>query len=320
MSHGREDLRVAVTFFAHVKTKRLRKECGDAGIVSLLKAWAYAAQNFPGTGKFARVEDVEEAAEWDGSPGQFIAALRGIGWLDEDGLTLHDWVEEQPYVSGKMERVNDARVNGRIGGLTRAKNAASKALQLPLQDPSRVFKPTLASPSSGLASTLKGLQPPVPSLPVPSLPDLTQPKEGGGPPSSPPPLFASLIQTAADLAVKLSAAVNDDDLAVCQKVITELLVSGVTEEFLCREIAAWSAPIGAFSWKGVIQMRWNDHAPAKARNGEVPYVQPDTGGAYLRKVAAEREAHEAKQRARDQAIMQPVLMEQQHPILRRKNP
>jgi hypothetical protein len=52
-------------------------------------------------------DDVEAAAEWPGDPGQFVAALARLGWIDEvDGAwEIHDYWDHAPdYVRKRRQR------------------------------------------------------------------------------------------------------------------------------------------------------------------------------------------------------------------------
>lgn len=110
MAKGRDDLRLALGWVDHLKTRRLIDEVGERGALCLLRLWAYAAQNHP-DGTFASTDDVEPAAGWRGRRGVLLSALIRLRWLEEDGVTLHDWREEQPWIAGKARRVASAKAN-----------------------------------------------------------------------------------------------------------------------------------------------------------------------------------------------------------------
>lgn len=108
------DFRVAVDFFTHHKARKLKKRLGAAAVLSLLQLWAYAAKlRTDGNLSGMSVEDIELAAEWDGAEGAFSAALLDVGFLDqsEDGYSLHDWAENNPWVAEEKARSEQARKN-----------------------------------------------------------------------------------------------------------------------------------------------------------------------------------------------------------------
>lgn len=105
------DFRVAVDFFTHHKARKLKKRLGAAAVLSLLQLWAYAAKlRTDGTLSGMSVEDIELAAEWDGAEGAFSSALLDVGFLDqgEDGYSLHDWAENNPWVAEEKARSEQA--------------------------------------------------------------------------------------------------------------------------------------------------------------------------------------------------------------------
>lgn len=164
MAAGRDDLRLAWGWCDHVKTLKLIRLIGFEGPYRLLRLWRYAAENAPSTGQFSSVDDLETAAGWLGAPGAFQQALLACGWLDADGVTLHDWVEEQPYVAKRQERLEKARISGAEGGRrsVEARRAAQGSASPTLQGvPKGTLEGVLRGPSSDS-------EPPLPSLPLPS--------------------------------------------------------------------------------------------------------------------------------------------------------
>lgn len=124
MSNGRDDLRLAVGWVDHVKTRRLIRDCGTDGAFCLLRLWSYAATNHPdGVLPEGLLED---AAGWTGEPGKLQAALLAHRWVEADGRTLHDWPEEQPYVYGRAAWLESKREAGRAGGIASAASRRDK--------------------------------------------------------------------------------------------------------------------------------------------------------------------------------------------------
>ena len=114
------DIRLAISFFDNVKTKRLERVCGHRAITCLQRLWAYAAANRP-EGILTGMDelDIEIASDWQGDPGAFFSAITpdpenpGRGsWLDpgaNGSWVLHDWPEHQPWVSKTNERKAQAQ-------------------------------------------------------------------------------------------------------------------------------------------------------------------------------------------------------------------
>lgn len=106
-----DDIRISLGFWSHHKTVKLKRRVGLEGVESLLKLWAWTAQNRPnGALTCMDIEDLEIAAGWAGEPGTFIAILHELRWLDHDGDTysVHGWEEHQPWVVGSGARKQKA--------------------------------------------------------------------------------------------------------------------------------------------------------------------------------------------------------------------
>lgn len=90
--------RTGCGFFSHVKTKKLKRDLGYEGIVSLMMLWSYAAANdYIGEKEFT-VEEIELAVDWDRKNGDLVAVLISSGFLDQQSngvILLHDWDEHQ---------------------------------------------------------------------------------------------------------------------------------------------------------------------------------------------------------------------------------
>lgn len=111
------DIRLDVEFFHHPKTVKLRHKLGLEGIMSLLKLWMWAAKNRPnGTLSNLDIEDIEIAANWEGKPGTFHAALVALRWLDviniegSEVYQLHDWLDHNTWVADAVNRGDRARL------------------------------------------------------------------------------------------------------------------------------------------------------------------------------------------------------------------
>lgn len=107
------DIRLALGFFDHPKTRKLARRLGWEAVIGLLRLWMWAAENRPrGELTGLDAEDVELAASWEGEQGAFTAALVTLRWLDEsgEGYVLHGWEERQAYASRSEERSDRARL------------------------------------------------------------------------------------------------------------------------------------------------------------------------------------------------------------------
>jgi len=87
------------TVFGHRKTRKMARLLDMAcvplsGHLSAIWCWALDKTT---DGRIAEhsIADMEEAAEWDGEPGAFIAAMVASGYMDEENgfLILHDWTD-----------------------------------------------------------------------------------------------------------------------------------------------------------------------------------------------------------------------------------
>ncbi len=108
------DARISTALPSHPKTKKLVRQLGPEGGWSLVCLILWAAAN-RSDGDLAGMsdEDIELAADWDGEPGAFIAALRRIRFVDgnEGDCQVHDWTEHQPWAAGSDARKFKAKWN-----------------------------------------------------------------------------------------------------------------------------------------------------------------------------------------------------------------
>ena len=168
------DYRIKIGFFRHHKTRKLERRLGEAGVMALLRLWEYAAE-FRSDGELSGMndEDIALAAGWRGDS-DFVSALIEIGWVDEepDCLSLHDWLEHNPWVADAEERSDKGRLSrlfrknpeaadefrqqGRTGITTeeyrqatsvRPYNDRSTALQRPYNDRSTTVVRTAVAPT-----------------------------------------------------------------------------------------------------------------------------------------------------------------------------
>ena len=73
------DIRIDVSFLTHRKRKRLQRQLGPQGIVSLIDLWISAAQSRPkGILYGMDVSDIASDAQWPGDAQEFCAAVHRI--------------------------------------------------------------------------------------------------------------------------------------------------------------------------------------------------------------------------------------------------
>ena len=115
------DIRLAVGFWQHPKTRKLAKRLGLEGVRSLQILWLWASQNKP-DGDLSGMdwEDIELAADWTGEERAFFDYCLGV-WIDEteSGYVLHDWKEHNPWASEAGDRSDKARFS-RLATVNRA--------------------------------------------------------------------------------------------------------------------------------------------------------------------------------------------------------
>jgi len=77
-------------YWDHPKTLRLISLMGPRGENIPLKMWSWAAR-FKVSGTFDSVEQLALSCRYKGQPDRLQKALMQSGFIDADGLTIHDW-------------------------------------------------------------------------------------------------------------------------------------------------------------------------------------------------------------------------------------
>ncbi len=106
------DIRIATSFYSHIKRKKLEKRLGAKAVLSLIDLWIYAAMNKPdGVLSGMSEEDIALAAQWDGDPQVFVSTLSELHFLEKEGETylLHEWSIHNPYAALAEARAIRAR-------------------------------------------------------------------------------------------------------------------------------------------------------------------------------------------------------------------
>lgn len=105
------DIRLAVGFWGHPKTRRLKKALGLRGVRSLQILWCWCAQNRPdGDLRDLDGEDIEFVADWRGKKGAFFDYCLDR-WIERTatGYALHEWEDHNPYQAQGASRSDRAR-------------------------------------------------------------------------------------------------------------------------------------------------------------------------------------------------------------------
>jgi hypothetical protein len=106
------DYRLLVGFVDHRKTKRLRRVCGDAGFVCLIRLFEYIRAYKP-SGLLSGMsgQDIEDEADWAGTPGLFVKTLLDVAFLEgtDEGYVFHDWEDHNPYAAKSEDRSEQAK-------------------------------------------------------------------------------------------------------------------------------------------------------------------------------------------------------------------
>lgn len=107
------DIRINIGFLRHVKTKKLRRELGSDGVLSLIALWLWAAEYKPdGVLNGVGPEELEDEVGWKGEQGAFHRALLDIGFLEKlstGGIVIHDWAIHNGWAANAEKRSEIAR-------------------------------------------------------------------------------------------------------------------------------------------------------------------------------------------------------------------
>ena len=118
-----KDIRIALGFWEHWKTVKVKRILGVEGIESLMRLWDFAAQfHTKGILEGMDIDEIEIAAKWNGERGKFVTTMADdkIRFLDKNNgfFMLHDWEEHQGFIFYSEERSKKAKkaVSVRIAG------------------------------------------------------------------------------------------------------------------------------------------------------------------------------------------------------------
>lgn len=109
-----KDTRIINTLPNHPKTRKLIKKVGQQGAWNLICLFIFTTENrsdgeLTGLG----VDDIEMVSDWLGAEGEFVKALREVGFLEMQGgvFVIHDWATHNPWASSQGLRNSKARWN-----------------------------------------------------------------------------------------------------------------------------------------------------------------------------------------------------------------
>ncbi len=106
------DVRLRTNFFTDIRTRRLIKACGDAGVIAFQKMWIYAAEHFPTDGQLKGLSSNEVEEEIGVQDSSLLAVLEDIGYIKktvEGWIKIVDWQTDQSWAAGALERREKAR-------------------------------------------------------------------------------------------------------------------------------------------------------------------------------------------------------------------
>ena len=270
MANGKDDIRVALGMPRHPKTLQLIAEAGERAAWALVSLWCFAGENRP-SGVLRSPQEAEVASGWRGKRGALHAALVSCGWIDPDGVTLHDWADEQPWIANRPARVAAAVANGVKGGLAKA----AKACRNPGERPSGTLADGYRNPGEPLAPSPSPSPTPTPQPPPPPVrhPDAAA-AEPSRPEAGPPD----------PLAVRLAERLHQGKPDTCVAVLAELRSEGTPEPWLVARVEA-TPDARAMPWD------W-----AKAARQARPKVGPATD---QERIVAQRAAESHAKRYRE---------------------
>jgi len=140
-----DDIRIKTSLFASTKWEVLEDEMGAKTQLCLIKLWAEVAVH-KCRGRLDGWSDrvIAKRAGWtDGPPGEWVSDLVRLRWLDRDEagvISIHNWLEHQPYAYHAPERAEKSRQANEIKRLKAAAKVSAELARLrrntgPVTDP-----------------------------------------------------------------------------------------------------------------------------------------------------------------------------------------
>lgn len=191
------DARISVSLPAHPKTKKLIRRGGQGAAWNLVCLFLWVSQNKPsGQLHGMSVEDIEIAAGWEGEEGKFVQMLSDVGFLDrdEDGHSVHDWEQHNPWACGSERRSENSRIAARKRwGIAESSEKPAKQVRKASESQSgsnpngnaNGCDPHSDPHATGIATSAKSQSPVSVSVSVAeSISETTTPPDGGASPSA----------------------------------------------------------------------------------------------------------------------------------------
>ena len=111
------DIRLQTSWYSNLKRKKLQKRLGGDGVAAFIDLLIYVGVN-QSDGDLSRFggEDIEAMAQWEGTPGEFMATLLDLTFIEGDtgSYRLHDWEENNPWAAGAKRRTAAAIKANRV--------------------------------------------------------------------------------------------------------------------------------------------------------------------------------------------------------------
>lgn len=107
------DIRIAVGFTGHKKTRLLKIHLGERAIEALLSLWEMTSLNCP-SGNWGKITSSElaQCISWSGDPDELLRALIDCGFVDIDdngNLLIHNWERRNPHIVAAAKRRSGAK-------------------------------------------------------------------------------------------------------------------------------------------------------------------------------------------------------------------
>ena len=99
-------LNLDLDYFENIKTKRLVGLLGRNAEVLPIRLWCACGKHRPETGRLDgySAQEIESLCQWWGKSGQMIEAMVRVGFLEKDGVSVHDWQEHAGHLAAFKKR------------------------------------------------------------------------------------------------------------------------------------------------------------------------------------------------------------------------
>lgn len=148
-------------YWDHPKTLHLVALMGPRGETVPLKMWSWAAR-FKKSGVFDSTLQLAQACRYRGKPDQLQDALRTAGFLDADGLTIHDWKERTGAGIAMYEREKERQRLKAERNRTKGDTAGGTEVSTPVRTPGEYPVSTTITGPDRTGPDLNNQSPPPP--------------------------------------------------------------------------------------------------------------------------------------------------------------